>query len=50
MRAAAIREIIASLKLRTGRDFGDDPATWIQELNMLQRTGKKATVEPESRN
>jgi hypothetical protein len=30
-RRSAVREIIANLRQRTGKDFGDDPDTWIKE-------------------
>ncbi|MCC6796954.1 MAG: hypothetical protein IT366_17680 [Candidatus Hydrogenedentes bacterium] len=29
-RASAIREIIAALRVKTGKDLGDDPAVWIR--------------------
>ncbi len=31
-RQSAIREIIANLRAKTGRDYGDDPNRWINEL------------------
>jgi len=31
-RQAAIREMIADLRAKTGHDFGDDPNLWINEL------------------
>jgi len=35
-RQNATREIIASLRTKTGRDYGDDPKRWIAELNKSQ--------------
>lgn len=31
-RQSAVREILADLRARTGKDFGDDPQRWIDEL------------------
>jgi hypothetical protein len=31
-RQNALREIIAALRARTGKDFGDDPQHWLDEL------------------
>jgi hypothetical protein len=31
-RQSAIREIIATLRIRTGKDFGDNPKRWIERL------------------
>ena len=31
-RRSAVREIIAELRAKTGRDFGDDPMRWIDGL------------------
>jgi hypothetical protein len=35
-RQNAIKEIIASLRDKTGRDYGDDPKRWIAELSRRQ--------------
>ena len=31
-RAFAVREIIAQLRKKTGKDYGDDPEKWLSEL------------------
>jgi hypothetical protein len=41
-RQCAVREIIAILRLRTRKDFGDDPQRWIQELRAVGYYGTKS--------
>jgi hypothetical protein len=36
VRSAAIHGILAALKKRTGKDFGDDPLKWIQQFDAKQ--------------
>ena len=38
-RRCAVREIIAILRSRTGRDFGDDPRRWIDGLRAERNDG-----------
>ena len=40
-RAATVREIIAYLRLKTGKDFGEDPHKWIEAV---KRTSEKPEV------
>jgi hypothetical protein len=35
-RRSALREIIASLRIKTHQDFGDDPERWIEGLKRLK--------------
>lgn len=40
-RQSAVREIIASLKAKTGRDLGDDPRIWIERLDVHEDASGK---------
>jgi hypothetical protein len=40
-RQSAVREIIAILRFRTGKDFGDDPRRWIDGLRAAGNSGTK---------
>jgi uncharacterized protein YijF (DUF1287 family) len=41
-RQSAVREIIAELRSRTNKDFGDDPRRWIEVLKVDGSIGTKA--------
>jgi hypothetical protein len=40
-RQSAVREMIAVLRSRTGKDFGDDPRRWIDGLRVAGNGGTK---------
>lgn len=47
-RRSAVREIIALLRSRTGKDFGDDPESWIENLKSSAKVGPAACEEEPS--
>jgi hypothetical protein len=47
-RQSAAREIIAILRLRTAKDFGDEPRRWIEGLRADTKTGTQSAPPPRS--
>ncbi|MGO9470681.1 MAG: hypothetical protein ACLQIB_04645 [Isosphaeraceae bacterium] len=39
-RRNALRQMIALLRMKTGRDFGDDPQSWIEGLKHLEHRSR----------